>query len=250
MTKNYLENNYTIYQHTCPGGKSYVGYTKDYKRRCRHHREPLNHCTAIAEAIIEYGWDRFTHKILKENLTKELAIYWEGYYIDKNNTLYPNGYNLMTGGETVKASEETRKKLTGRKLSPEHIAKRSLAQTGIKRSIGTREKISASQKGKKLSLEHKAKLSVSSSKSVIRSDGKEFASVNLAAEEMGCFASNISRVLTGRRNTIHGFKFIYKQENKPNFISRYLEKDLSVPINALVNDAYRDLLHEKAGETT
>lgn len=38
--------------------------------------------------------------------------------------------------------------------------------------------------------------------------------------------------------------------DKQYFISRYLEKDATVQINARVNDAYRDLLHEKAGETT
>jgi hypothetical protein len=48
-----------------------------------------------------------------------------------------------------------------------------------------------------------------------------------------------------------GFKACYRAGvDKQYFISRYLEKDVTVPINALVNDAYRDLLHEKAGETT
>jgi hypothetical protein len=36
---------------------------------------------------------------------------------------------------------------------------------------------------------------------------------------------------------------------KSYFISRYLDKDSTVPVNPLVSEAFRELLHEKSGET-
>ena len=50
---------------------------------------------SIAEAILELGKNNFTKKILKR--TNELSKF-ERYYIKKLNTMFPNGYNLSTGG--------------------------------------------------------------------------------------------------------------------------------------------------------
>jgi len=38
--------------------------------------------------------------------------------------------------------------------------------------------------------------------------------------------------------------------DKSYFIERYLEKDPAIPVNVLVGQAFREILHEKAGETT
>ena len=50
---------------------------------------------SIAEAILEFGENNFTKKILKR--TNELSKF-ERHYIKRLNTLFPNGYNLSTGG--------------------------------------------------------------------------------------------------------------------------------------------------------
>lgn len=42
-----MSNNiYLIYKHTSPSGKSYIGLTNNYQRRCREHKSS-NICIAI-----------------------------------------------------------------------------------------------------------------------------------------------------------------------------------------------------------
>lgn len=36
--------------------------------------------------------------------------------------------------------------------------------------------------------------------------------------------------------------------DKKYFVDRYLEKDKTIPANALVSDAFREILHEKSGQ--
>jgi len=122
-------NNYLVYKHTSPSGKSYIGITNNYSMRCNNHRRTTA-CPAIAAAIRKYGWDNFTHEILQENLTLDEANTMEQQFIKEHNTLYPNGYNLTTGGKVGKKfphTEERKRavseKLKGRRLSKERILK-------------------------------------------------------------------------------------------------------------------------------
>jgi predicted GIY-YIG superfamily endonuclease len=45
---------YLIYKHTSPSSKSYIGQTKQYKRRCYEHQY-YNGCIAFKNAIKKYG---------------------------------------------------------------------------------------------------------------------------------------------------------------------------------------------------
>lgn len=104
--------NYVVYCHTSPSGKKYIGQTNNYEKRCRQHRIWSNKCTAFARAINLYGWDAFSHEILKENLTIDEANYWEKILIKDIGTLSPNGYNLRDGGNASLFSEESKQKLS------------------------------------------------------------------------------------------------------------------------------------------
>lgn len=141
---------YYIYKITNKiNNKSYIG----------QHKIPL--CTesfyryfgrgiAIKEAINKYGKENFTKEILEyiedddeHKKTSEREKYW----IKKENTMYPNGYNISPGGEGGITSE---------------IAKRSAAtrkEKGYKMSEEVKEKISKSNKNKKKSELHKKHLS-------------------------------------------------------------------------------------------
>jgi group I intron endonuclease len=102
------QQGYVVYKHTSPSGKSYIGLTNDYKRRCKDHQDiEKSYCRVFKTAIVKYGWDNFTHEILYENLTKEEAKILEGESILKFNSVVPNGYNLTLGGENCVHSEET-----------------------------------------------------------------------------------------------------------------------------------------------
>ena len=115
--------NYTVYMHTCPNGKRYVGITKNITRRWRSKGVEYSH--AIASAINKYGWDNIEHKIMANWLSQEEAEILERYLVEifqTNNRKY--GYNLTNGGEKQKhysseVLEKMRRSQVGKKLSSE-----------------------------------------------------------------------------------------------------------------------------------
>lgn len=145
------DRKYTVYKHTSPSGKVYVGITcQDVKRRWQNGFGYLNN-GYFTRAIVKYGWDNFVHEILDTGLSLEEAKRKEKEYIKlwrSNERMF--GYNLSEGGEShngCKFSEESRKK-----MSEAHIGKTYVMPDE------TKQKISAALKGKKKSEEHIRKL--------------------------------------------------------------------------------------------
>lgn len=138
-----MSNKYLLYKHTSPSGKSYIGITNDYNRRCTAHQHNKLRCPAFYAAIQKYGWDNFTHDILYSGLTKEDACKLEQQMIIDHNTRVPNGYNLTSGGEIFEHHQSSKDKI-------------SKANKGRKRVFTEehRAKLSAALKGRKLSKEH------------------------------------------------------------------------------------------------
>ena len=144
---------YTVYMHTTPSGKRYVGVTK--KEPNRRWESGSGYKTQMfGRAVNKYGWDNIHHEILLTGLTKEEAEEREQFFIAlfrTRNRCF--GYNCESGGNLGKElSEDTRRKLSvaasgerhpfwGKHLTEEH-----------------RRNISLGNKGKKLSEEHRAKL--------------------------------------------------------------------------------------------
>lgn len=154
-------SNYTVYLHTFPNGKYYVGITcQDLNRRWRdgkgYEGQP------VYDAILKYGWSNIKHEVLFTGLSKADAEQKEIELIKQYNSLsHDNGYNIETGGMTVgHLSEETK-----RKISESHkgiMAGEKHWNYGKHWSDETKKKISESHKGKKLSEEHKRKIGVHS----------------------------------------------------------------------------------------
>ncbi|MDD4242774.1 MAG: GIY-YIG nuclease family protein [Bacilli bacterium] len=117
---------YLIYKYTSPSGKSYIGQTCDLKRRENSHKCSTG-CSSFARAKEKYGFENFIREILEEGLTLEEANERESYWIAEHNTLVPNGYNLMTGGNNSTPCEESRKLMSeaglGREKTEEHKKK-------------------------------------------------------------------------------------------------------------------------------
>jgi hypothetical protein len=64
-------------------------------------------CRYLNNAIRSYGKDAFGVELLKTCPLGELDM-WEQFYIEEQNTYYPNGYNLTKGGKTmIKAMTNT-----------------------------------------------------------------------------------------------------------------------------------------------
>lgn len=70
-------------------------------------------CSRFGEAILEYGWPNFKYEVLEDGLTKEEAEVREQYWIEKENSIYPFGYNLEAGGkEGHSVNDDTKKKMS------------------------------------------------------------------------------------------------------------------------------------------
>lgn len=94
-----LEKFYTIYRHTSPSGKVYIGQTcQKVWVRWLHNGNGYQDCPILWKAIQKYGWENFTHEILLEGISKSEADYAEKYLI-KWYKLHNISYNVTDGGE-------------------------------------------------------------------------------------------------------------------------------------------------------
>lgn len=107
----------TIYIRTnTVNGKQYVGQTSDFKRRERDWKKLGTSYSnkELNEDRSKYGLNVWNVKIL-DVVEDELGDDAERYYIEKYNTLYPNGYNKYGGGVkdfTFQMKEETKSKIS------------------------------------------------------------------------------------------------------------------------------------------
>lgn len=176
-------------------GKVYIGCSKNIEHRWKEHIKGRNDRThLIHNSFKKYGLDNFEFVILL--VCPYLCFdYWEQFFISKNNSIVPNGYNLTSGGrysfvqseETCEKkrvamlgennhfygkthSDETKQKISntkkgcvgpnrGKKASDETKRKLSESHMGHKPSKETREKLSAAGVGRVFSTESKQKIS-------------------------------------------------------------------------------------------
>ena len=93
------EKKYTVYMHTSPSGKVYVGVTcVKPETRWRNGHGYFNN-EHFKKAILRYGWKNFKHEILYEGLSRDEAYQKEIELIQKyNSTDQEHGYNHHKGG--------------------------------------------------------------------------------------------------------------------------------------------------------
>jgi len=137
-------------------GKQYIGQTvQPLENRWSMHKSGSSGCLGLKAAFAKYGVENFIIEQLCEVNSLEELNKKEREFIKYMKTLAPNGYNLTSGGEQVRFSDESRKKMS---------------ESGKKRrpiSDSTRKKLSECRKGpknhnfgKKFSEEHRRKLSI------------------------------------------------------------------------------------------
>lgn len=176
---------YTVYKHTTPSGKVYIGITKQNPEKRWQNGNGYKENEHFYRAILKYGWDNIEHEIVENGLTKQQACDLEIELIAKYDATDPrNGYNNSTGGECgslgVHPSAETRLKISeslnraylnpelrqklseahkGKRPSDECIIKAAEAHRGNRPSDETRQKISMKLKGKPISGKTRKKMS-------------------------------------------------------------------------------------------
>lgn len=169
-------NKYTVYKHTSPCGKTYIGVTGQSVTRRWNNGSGYKKCPLFYNAIKKYGWDNFNHEILFEGLTKEEAEQKEieliSFYKSNDREF---GYNIENGGNCKGThSEEVKLKIsTGNKgktidmSTPKQISRINKLKTsmlgennpfyGKKHSTESKQKISKSRIGNKWSVHKKIK---------------------------------------------------------------------------------------------
>jgi group I intron endonuclease len=141
--------------------KVYIGQTKsDLRKRWWMHIAAANANSQcyIHRAMRKYGIENFViEQVDFAKFRSELNIK-EDEWVVRENSMAPNGYNLIAGGRAHGISDETRQKLRdanlGKKPSEETRKKLSIAGKGRPApSEETRKKLSIAKKGRKVSPE-------------------------------------------------------------------------------------------------
>lgn len=155
-----------IYCLTSPSGKMYIGQTKrPVEKRLREHSKLIPGCVVLNNGIQKYGFQTFKVEILLQINDEHLDNY-ESLMIDRFDTLYPNGYNIRTGGAAnSRHCAESCERMRQSKLGDKN------PNFGKPRSDSTKVAISHAKSGeqhhfygKQLTLEHKLHLSASHKK--------------------------------------------------------------------------------------
>lgn len=138
---------YSVYKHTCPNGKVYIGITCKQAFRRWENGYGYRHNEYFFRAIEKYGWENIRHEIIFDGLTKEQAEQKEIELISiykSNQREY--GYNHSTGGEKgalgCKHSDEMNDKKRNRMMGE------SNPMYGKARTEQEKEKMSENRKGR------------------------------------------------------------------------------------------------------
>lgn len=127
-------------------GMCYVGQTiQPFNKRLIGHRSKRNK-SYFSKSINKYGINCFQIEIIN-NIPEEKLDDLETHYIQKYNSLFPNGYNMETGGNKNKhLSEDVRQRISksekGKLVSEETRKKISKINKGRQLSDTTRQKMS------------------------------------------------------------------------------------------------------------
>lgn len=91
-------NVYSVYVHTTPDGRAYVGVSgTDLEYRWKNGKNYQN-CTRFRKAIEEYGWENIRHEVIASGMSREEAWNLEEQVIaELNATDEEHGYNESPG---------------------------------------------------------------------------------------------------------------------------------------------------------
>lgn len=190
-------------------GKVYIGQTirSISVRFCKHCNNSKN--TVISSAIKKYGRDNFTVEEIDGANSQSELNYKEWLWIQKSNSLVPNGYNVVEKSITCGPLPQTVKD------------KLSKINKGRKHSLRSRQNMSQGsigQKGGMLGKRHDKKSNI---KNAISNGAKLFIVKNNndivwsgiilseCAKELNLSIGNISECLHGNRKTHKGYVFTY-----------------------------------------
>lgn len=213
---------YTVYKHTSPSGKVYIGITSQTPEKRWDKGRGYKHSPHFRAAIDKYGWDAFTHEILYIELMREEAERLEVELIAKyNSTDRRFGYNADKGGTSPgRISEETRQKMRSHMMGDLNPTRRlGHPFKGKQHSIESKIKMSEAAKartGRTVTPETRQKLREVQKKCpvVCLETATVYAGIHEAAEANGLQPTKICAVCRGKRKTTGGLHWAYKDEGQ------------------------------------
>lgn len=191
-----MHSNYTVYKHTSPSGKVYIGITSmPVEKRWGRGGTAYRHQPVIWNAIRKYGWDNFKHEIINDGMRDidakelEIALIAEHQSMDREK-----GYNRTVGGDGTKGWKHTPNQHAAliKHNSRGFLKGRTLSEK-------TKKKMSASRKDK-------------SAVAQIGLDGKLisiFQSIAEAAKSVNGSRPNIVACCNGRQLTAYDCQWRY-----------------------------------------
>lgn len=146
----------------------YVGSSINIRKRLKEHfykafrRGSVNRFHVM---LRQFGIDAFDFSVVEE-CDESALLEREKFYISFFDSASLDGFNSRpnpTANYDYVASEVTRARISrskkGRKPTPQQIQNQIVGQTGLRKSIETRNKISMANKGKVFSREHRSRIS-------------------------------------------------------------------------------------------
>ncbi len=214
-------------------GKQYVGQTiQSIADRWKFHKSKRSGCLGIKSAFVKYGIENFIIETVFEVSSIDELNQKEIEFINKFNTLAPNGYNLKTGGNRPTFCEETRKKMSesskgripwNKGLTAEDPRVASYVRSGEDSSLYGKPSLAKGRKKSKEEIElHRSKLigqkrtdeqrkanSDGHTKTSIfcNENGKKHISIMAASRDLKINSGQICHVLNGKNTHAKGYTF-------------------------------------------
>lgn len=195
---------YTVYKHTSPSNKIYIGVTSQVPEARWKNGNGYVENEYFTRAIKKYGWDNIKHEILATGLTKNEAEKMEIELINlhkSNNRKF--GYNIENGGSLIgKHSDYTKKKISESLKGERNPRYGKKFPNSRKEPMPEKERLNRS-------LSHKNQIPVNKKKTYqYTKDGflvNTYESMTRASESTGIDVSNICRCINGRIKTSGGY---------------------------------------------
>ena len=167
-------------------GKAYIGQTiRSLNERIREHKYAASKRTnnlPFHNAVASYGFENFDFYFVDRAVDLEDLNKKEQFYINKFNSLVPNGYNAESGGKNKIRSEETKRKQS-------ESRKKMLSDKTKHPNWG--------------------KSSGSAKPVLCFNDSRKYVSANNAAKYLGLDPSAVSKVCNNIYSHTKGFRFKY-----------------------------------------
>lgn len=114
------EKKWTLYRHTSPSGKVYIGITSKPVTYRWQNGKGYKLCKLFYRAIQKYGWDNIEHEVLFEGLSKQKAEQLEIAIIKHYKGLQLS-YNITDGGEGMLGHHHSAESI--QKIKNSHIGR-------------------------------------------------------------------------------------------------------------------------------